>query len=64
MSKSTLAKLGMNDKIAFATYDEIMEWLDENVQHQWRANNRHGGIWFSHPEDAVMFKLRWAGVFD
>jgi hypothetical protein len=38
---------------------EILDWLDQKChRYELKAN----GVWFLDPDDAMLFKLTWAGV--
>jgi hypothetical protein len=49
----------MNTKAA-NKWDEIEIWLEENIKEK-TYNPHYSGIWFLHKEDAILFKLTWAG---
>ncbi len=40
-------------------YDEMKEWIDENVQGHWVANRYYNRYRFVRKSDAMAFKLRW-----
>lgn len=47
-------------KAAAPHFFEMTEWLEEHTK---RAFNCHqAGIWFLDAEDAMLFKLTWAGM--
>lgn len=39
---------------------QMREWLEENCSRTF--NIKSGGIWFLEPNDAILFKLTWAGM--
>lgn len=40
-------------------WSEVEDWLSQNCQRAWNAHRN--GIWFLEPDDAMLFKLTWAG---
>lgn len=46
--------------IASKRWLEIQEWLDEHCERVYRTHRN--GIWFLEPQDAMLFKLTWAGM--
>ena len=43
-----------------ARWDEIDQWLTNKCQA--RYDMHANGVWFLDPDDAMLFKLTWAGV--
>ena len=52
---------GINEKLAKWWDAEVQVWLDENIKRHY--NPHEDGVWFADPDDAMLFKLVWAGNF-
>lgn len=48
-----------NGQVFFGYNTEIIQWLVENAKKSY--NIHETGVWFIDPQDAMLFKLVWAG---
>jgi hypothetical protein len=41
-------------------YKEVVPWMNNHIHGNY--NLHEAGIWFAEPQDAMLFKLTWAGT--
>ncbi len=49
-----------DDQLAVFWDDNIREWLLDNCKGH--INPHDDGVWFADPQDAMLFKITWAGM--
>lgn len=52
----------LEDRLSKVWDAEVQPWLLEHTKQDWNAHE--AGVWFADHRDAIMFKLRWAGIID